>query len=355
MTEQNIAYLRLHNQHLTGNKFQTPYEAVSYFGAVQSQDYFGASWSLAQRIENATEETINQAFNEGKIVRTHVLRPTWHFVLPEDIRWMQQLTAPQVRKLMGHYNRKLELDDTLFAKSTAKIVKILKEKQYATRQELKKELTNIGIHTDVQRLAHIVMWAELDGIICSGPRIDKQFTYALLDNRIKKHTILNREEALAELTKRYFTSHGPAQLKDFAWWSGLTIKDAQEGIGMIKSQLLEEIIDGKSYWFTQKPNTIKPKSPKTFLLSIFDEYTIAYKDRAALGGEKYVKKFLSMGNALTAVIILDGKIIGTWKRTIQKNTVEITLTPFEKLSKIEHESLQKEKEHYAQFLGLTIK
>lgn len=352
MTFEEITQHRLVNQHLIGKKFETVQEAVSFLGAVQSQDYFGASWSLGQRVAHATAATIEQAFNEGKILRTHVMRPTWHFVAPVDLRWMQQLTSARVKQFMGHYNRKLELDDKLFAKSTAAIVNILHEKKYATRQELKTELTNIGITTDVQRLAHIVSWAELDAIICSGPRIGKQFTYALVDERVKKHKKLTRDEALAELTKRYFTSHGPAQIKDFSWWSGLTIKDAQEGITMMKSKLSEETLDGKTYWFTQETNHSKQTTPKAFLLSIYDEYTIAYKDRSALGGERYIEKMIAMGNALTAVMIFDGKVIGTWKRLLKKNTVEIKLNPFEKLDKTTHEEFKQATENYGKFLGI---
>lgn len=355
MTQEDIAQLRLYNQHLLGEKFKNPYEAVAHLGAVQSQDYFGASWSLGQRVENATAETIDQAFNEGKILRTHIMRPTWHFVAPEDIRWMQGLTSSRVKQFMGHYNRKLELDEKLFAKSTAAIVKVLKEKRYATRQELKAELTKIGIHTDVQRLAHIVMWAELDAIICSGPRIGKQFTYTLVEERVKDHTKRNREEGLAELAKRYFTSHGPAQIKDFAWWSGLTTKEAQEGISMIQSKLKEETIDGKTYLFVKEIQHPKRTSPKAFLLSIYDEYTIAYNDRSPLSGERHIEKMISMGNALTAVMILDGRVVGTWKRVMKKNSVEIKLSPFEILNKAQHEAFEKEAQAYGTFIGLPAK
>jgi len=353
MHSSDIAHARLENQHLTGAKFKTPYEAVSWLVAVQSQDYFAASWSLAQRIENATDEVINQAFNDGKILRTHVMRPTWHFVAPEDIRWMLELTSPRVKQLMKHYNHKLELTDAVFAKTTAIIVKVLQEKKHATRQELKTALTKAGITTDVQRLGHIVSWAELDAVICSGPRIGKQFTYALLDDRAARTKKKTRDEALAELAKRYFRSHGPAQLKDFAWWSGLTIKDAQEAISMVKSQFSEEIIDEKTYWL-KETKAIKQKSLGAFLLSIFDEYTIAYKDRSTLGGEKYFERIISQGSALTGVIIFDGKIIGTWKRVIKKNNVEIILAPFEKLDTRQTEALKKAAETYSAFIRLPV-
>lgn len=362
MTITDITLYRLINQHLLGNQFKSPHEAVSHLGAVQSQDYFAASWSLGQRVENATVATIDQAFNEGQILRTHIMRPTWHFVAPEDIRWIQKLTSSQVKKLMGHYNRKLELDDALFKKSTAAIVKILKEKRHATRQELKAELTKIGIHTDVQRLAHIVMWAELDAVIVSGPRIGKQFTYALLDERAPKAKTFTREDALSELAKRYFTSHGPAQVKDFAWWSGLAMKDAQEGISMVKSQFEEQTIDDKTYWFAKENKTINQQSTKArldakraFLLSIFDEYTIAYNDRSALSEQNHIEKMISMGSALLSVMIYNGKVVGSWKREINKNSVGIKLNPFEKLDKTQYNAFEKEAQEYGKFLGLSAR
>ena len=252
----NITATRLLNYHLTGDKFHNPEEAVGYLAAVQAQDYFAASWSLGQRIHDATEDTINQAFDNGLILRTHIMRPTWHFVLPEDITWIQELTSPQVKKLMGHYNKKLELTDDVFAKTNKTIISALKMGDY-TRQELKTKLSESGIQTDVQRLAHIVMWAELDGLVTSGPRIGKQFTYTLLSKRLNKPKTLDKEEALAELALRYFKSHGPAQLKDFSWWSGLLMNDAETGLNFVRPKLKSKIIAGKTYWFTPDTNFVK--------------------------------------------------------------------------------------------------
>ncbi len=346
-----ITDARLTNQRLTGEAFQDPEEAVRYLTAVQAQDYFAASWSLGQRIQNATQNAINQAFNDGLILRTHIMRPTWHFVLPEDIAWIQELTSPQVKKLMGHYNKKLELTDDVFAK-TNKIITSALEHGYATRQELKTKLSESGIQTDVQRLAHIVMWAELDGLITSGPRVGKQFTYTLLSKRVMNPKILDREEALAELALRYFRSHGPAQLKDFSWWSGLLKRDAETGLNFVKSKLKSEIEGGKTYWFAPDTNFVKMSSSAAFLLSIFDEYTIAYKDRSDMSGEGYIEQMISMGNALLSVIVIDGKVVGSWKRTLKASSVVVEINPFRHLTDAEMESIQKAADRYGVFLGL---
>ena len=256
------------------------------------------------------------------------MRPTWHFVMPEDIRWMTELTAPRVKSLLTNYNRKLGLDDALFARSNAAIVKALEGHNYLTRQELKAILADIGIVTDVQRLAHIISRAELDGLICSGPRRGKQFTYALLDERVRESKRLDREQSLAKLALKYFTSHGPAQLKDFSWWSGLAEKDARSALDRIKSGLNQVEHDKKTYWFPPHSETAIPNAPRALLLSIYDEYTIAYHDRSDISDARDIERMISMGNALTAVIVLNGKVAGTWKRAMKKDSVEIRLNPF---------------------------
>ncbi|MHC1754150.1 MAG: winged helix DNA-binding domain-containing protein [Methanosarcina sp.] len=352
MSSSEIVKLRLHNTGLSHSPFKSPADAVSYMGAVQAQDFAAAKWALGLRIKNSTDEDIEKAFNEGKILRTHVMRPTWHFVVPEDIRWMLELTAPRVKTLLAHYNRKLELDDALFARSNVAIARALQGHIYLTRQELKIVLANTGIETDVQRLAHIIMWAELEGLICSGPRRGKQFTYALLEERAEKAKKLGREQALAKLALNYFTGHGPAQLKDFSWWSGLTVKDARDAINLIESKLEQETLDGKTYWFPAREEVTIPKSPSAFLLSIYDEYTIAYKDRGDISETRDIERMISMGNSLTAVIILNGKVAGTWNRALKKSRVEIRLNPFRQLNEDEQEALESEVARYGKFVGI---
>ncbi|MCC4771461.1 winged helix DNA-binding domain-containing protein [Methanosarcina sp. DH2] len=352
MNASEIPRLRLQNTGLSHSPFKSPANAVSHLGAVQAQNFAAAKWALGLRVKNSTDEDIEKAFNEGTILRTHVMRPTWHFVVPEDIRWMLELTAPRVKALLAHYNRKLDLDDALFARSNAEIARALQSHTYLTRQELKIVLTSIGIETDVQRLAHIIMWAELDGLICSGPRRGKQFTYALLEERAEKTKKLDREQALAKLALNYFTGHGPAQLKDFSWWSGLTVKYARDALDLIKSELKQATFDGKTYWFPAHEEVTIPKSPSAFLLSIYDEYTIAYKDRSDISKARDIERMISMGNALTAVIILNGKVAGTWNKALKKSTFEIRLNPFRQLKEDEQEALGSEVIRYGKFVGI---
>ncbi|HEX9385716.1 MAG TPA: winged helix DNA-binding domain-containing protein [Anaerolineales bacterium] len=350
----DIVQQRLHNQLLFQTKFTQPSQVVSWLGAVQSQDYAGAKWALAQRTNGLTDATIDQAFANGEILRTHMLRPTWHFVTPEDIRWMLALTAPRVLTLLAYIDGQLELDKTVFKRTNAILAKVLEGEKQLTRGELGLALQSSGVKTDGLRLGHIMMHAELDGVICSGARRGKQFTYALLEERAPQAKTLERDEALAELTKRYFTGHGPATLQDFVWWSGLTMTDARKGIEFVKSQVEQEVINDQVYWFVTSTSRGKT-SPVVHLLPDYDEYTVGYTDRRAIFNILHTDKLDARGSFLAQyTIVIDGKVVGTWKRTIKKNEVLIELVPFITLTKDQNQAIIAATQQYSKFLGLPV-
>lgn len=315
-------------------------------GAVQAQEYHAAKWALALRMRTATDQTIEEAFNSGEIIRTHLLRPTWHFVAPEDIRWLLELTGPRVNLKCGTGYRMFELDDAIFKQSNRAIAKALTGGKNLTRSELKAVLNRAGVAADNGiRLGHILIRAELDGIACSGPRKGNQFTYALLDERVPPGKTLTRDEALAELTRRYFQSHGPACLQDFVWWSGLTSADARRGIGSIDRDLKTDTVEGRSYWtFHSRSNPLRSQHPPT-LLPAFDEYNVAYKHR------QLVNDLMPTWNALGPSVIIDGKIAGTWKAFVNGSRVAIHLDPARPLQKPELRDIKRAAERYAAFLG----
>src|SRR6266705_1771215 len=311
MTHVDIAQQRLYNQLITRQTFEKAGDVVRWLCAVQAQDYAAAKWALGLRMQNSTDEIIEQAFTNGTILRTHVMRPTWHFVLPADIRWMLALTAPRVLATIAYYDRTLGLDDTVFTHTNTVLAKALQGGKQLTRAELASVLQQAGIAIDnVQRTGHVLMHAELDGIICSGARRGKQFTYALLDERTPQARTLDRDEALAEFARRYFTSHGPATMQDFVWWSGLTVADARTGLEMVTSQLLYEVIDGQTYWFTSSTLPANDLSRTIYLLPNFDEYTVGYTDRSAVFDAADATKFDARGNVLNHVIVLNGRVAG---------------------------------------------
>jgi len=357
----NIAVQRLYNQRLLQTEFQTPSEVVAWMGAVQSQDYAFAKWALGLRLVNGTDAVIEQAFNAGAILRTHVMRPTWHFVTPADIRWMLELTAPRVNAFNAYKYRQLELDEPLLRRSSAALAKALQGGKQLTRNELRVVLQKAGVATGPlhrggeHRMAYILMWAELDGVICSGPRRGKQFTYMSLDERAPHARKLTRDEALAELTRRYFASHGPATTQDFAWWSGLTMADAKAGLDMHGSQLSHEVIGGRTCWFSSVETAVKDKAVAAHLLPALDEYTVAYQDKSAVFDPTDTKRLGDRGEFLTNhVIVVNGRIAGTWRRKLKKDAVIFTCNLFATLKTAEQRLFAAAIQRYGKFLDLAV-
>jgi len=355
MNNADIAYLRLRNQGLFRSTFKSASDAVSQLGAVQAQDYAGAKWALGQRIKDSTDASLEQAFTAGSILRMHLLRPTWHFVTPRDIRWLLILTAPRVHAVNAFMYRQVGLEKTIIKKSYKVLEKALKGNQHLTRAELGSILERSGIKVQAQQLTYIMMSAELDGLICSGPRKGKQFTYALLEERVPLVPKLERDEALAELTKRYFISRGPATLKDFVWWSGLTMTDARDGIEIVNSQLMNETINNQVFWFHESKPPITGKSMTAHLLPNYDEYVVGYTDRSVIYDVSHDKKLDARGNVLFQnTIAINGQIKGTWKRTLKKNDVLVEFVFFTKPTKTEMQAVTAATERYGNFLGLPV-
>jgi hypothetical protein len=345
----DVTQLRLQHQRLTAAGFATPEAVVAWLGAVQAQEYPGAKWGLALRMRRPTNAAIERAFADGRILRTHVMRPTWHFVTPDDIRWMLALTAPQVKARMAPYNRRLELDAAVFRRSTKAIAKALRDGSQLTRQELKAVLQRAGIACEangVQRLAHIVMEAELDAVICSGVPRGRHLTYALLDERVPRGRLLPRDEALAELARRYFVSHGPAQLRDFSWWSGLSAKDSRRGVEMVRDQLREDAVDGKTCWSSPVTPRQSGRAPRAFLLPTYDEYLIAYKDRSAMI-DPARQPGAGFPDPFSAPLVLDGRVIGTWRRAPSDAPVEFKF--FRRPAKSDMHAIAEATERYETF------
>jgi hypothetical protein len=355
MINLDIAQRRLHNQHITRRTLQTPQALVEWLGAVQAQDFAAAKWALGLRLLGVTDDDIEQAFADGAILRTHVMRPTWHFVSPADIRWLLALTAPRVHAASASYNRKLGLDEAVFRRTNTVLANALQGGKQLTRDEVASALQQAGIAIDgEQRVTYIIMRAELDGVICSGARRGKQFTYALLAERAPQARTLARDEALAELTVRYFTSHGPATVQDFVWWSGLTAADVKAGLAMVTSHLLRETINGQTYWFSPSALPEQNSSQAAYLLPNYDEYTVGYADRSAIFDALHTNKLDPRSGILTHTMMLDGQIVGTWKRTFKKNTVVIEANPFVSLSDTGTHAFAASANRYGAFLRMPV-
>ena len=343
------------NQHLWSTPLPTPEDALRRLAAVQAQEFPVAKWSLAQRARNADNAAIDRSFADGAILRTHILRPTWHFVLPEDIRWMLELSGPRVNAMNSSRYRQLELDNRLLAKTNKLIAKALHGDNHLTRKELRIVLERAGLEVDTSRLAFIVMRAELDGVVCSGAPKGKQHTYALLDERAPEAKSLGRDGALAELTRRFFCARGPATIKDYAWWSSFIMSDVRKGLDMVKSELEHEVIEDRTYWFAPQASH-KPGSKKVIdLVQGYDEYLMSYSEsRDAVFAE-----LEEAGSAYTATVLLhsilcDGQLIGHWRPVRKEGSVLIETSLYRPLSHSESEALETAVGRYGRFMGEPV-
>lgn len=348
----NIAWARLYAQCLPAGGLSRPEDVVGRLGAVQAQEYPLAKWGLALRMRRATDASVERAFAAGAILRTHVMRQTWHFVTPADIRWLLALTAPRVRAAMAHYDRRLGIDAGVIRRANRAIAAALAGGVELTRGELKAVLLRAGVAAEgVQWLAHVIAHAELDAVVCSGARRGKQFTYALLDDRVPPTRLPSREAALAELARRYFTTRGPARLQDFAWWSGLTAAAAREGLELVRRELAEEVVDGKRYWLAPSLR-VPARAPRAaLLLPTYDEYLIAYKDRSA-ALDPAVRQPAAGRGPFAAPVVIDGRVVGGWRRTISGETVSIALDLPRPLSRGDARLVEDAAHRYGGFLGL---
>ncbi len=353
MTLSDIATIRLYNQQLAQTTFKKPQDLVSYMGAIQAQDYAMAKWAVGIRLPDSTNKEIEAALNSGTIIRTHIMRPTWHLVAADDIYWMLELSAPHMVSSMKGRHRELELTEEIFSKSNTVIEKVLSNsKKHLTRDELMTELKKAKIVINQYTSIHIMYRAELDGIVCNGEINGKKQTYALLSSRAKQTKKITREEALAKLAKKYFTSHGPATIQDFLWWSGLPAKDARNAFEMVKSNFVSGTIGADTYWFSNSIRVPKSKTTSVHLLPAFDEFIISYKDRKASIHIDHQKKAFTTNGIFKPIIVVNGQVTGIWKRTIKKDKVVIEPSFFKNSNKLSKTILEKAAEPFGKFLNM---
>jgi hypothetical protein len=354
MAPIHVAQFRLRNQRIANTSFTEPKDVVHWMGAVQAQDYLGSLWAIALRMQNATQRDIEKAIADKTIVRTWPMRGTLHFVAATDLRWMLNLLGPRVIARSAPRYKQFELDEPLLRKSNTVLARALRGHRQLTRQELAAHLKSSGIATGGQRLLHIIGRAALEGLICHGARRGKQFTFALVDEWLPASKTLDRDEALAELANRYLASHGPATLHDFQWWSGLPMRDARAALASVESQFQQSIVDGRTHWFATPEPGARRAPPPGYLLPAFDEFLVGYRDRSAALDPDLARRHAppNTDGMLSPTIILDSRVVGTWRRVLKKGFVLIAPILFTALSRHEKKALATAATEYGAFLGL---
>ncbi|MDH7464398.1 winged helix DNA-binding domain-containing protein [Chitinophagaceae bacterium 26-R-25] len=353
MTLSDVKYLRLHNQLISQQPYADAGDVVAALGAMQAQDYAAAKWAVGLRLPGATDEVIEAAIAQKTIVRTWALRGTLHFLAAADIHWILSLIAPRLNTLhAGHYKR-LELDQAILSKSFSTIEKALRNGKQLTRTEIAAILNKKGIATNDLRVNFILLRASLDKLICFGERNGKQFTHALLDEWVPPAKPIEKAEALAMLAERYLSSHAPATLKDFVWWSGFPLTEVKAAFVMVNDKFEEKTIGGNVYWLPKKLADVK-KKPSIHLLPAFDEYLLGYADRTTVVDEKYIKHIATNNGIFNPTIVINGHIDGNWKRTLKKDKVLLEPNIFETISKSNQSALKTAAKRFGVFLNTPV-
>lgn len=360
MDKRELAKLRLGSQRLSGPPLEGAEAVVGWLGAVQSQEYGLAKWSIGQRALGVTDAALDELVAAGRIVRTHILRPTWHFVLPADIRWMMGLSGPRILARTVPRFAELGLDERTLARAMDVVRAGLSGGRRLTRAHIGAQLREAGIEADAGRLAYVVMHAELTLLICSGGLDGRQQTYALLDELVPASAPLSREEALAALVQRYFASHGPSTIADFTWWSTLTVADTRRGLEAAGDDLESFAVDGQTYW--SAPGSVPPASarsappPVVHLLQAFDEYVVGYqRTRSALDADGLSGGGAWNPNTFMNPVTVDGQVVGGWRRVTKGSGVLVETKLLRPLAAAEKDALEAAVQRYAEFVGMPAR
>ncbi len=348
----DVARTRARNLRLEGRKLDTPEEVVAWLGAVQAQDYVPAQWSVAQRARGVTSADVDEAIGKGAVVRTHVLRPTWHFLARGDARTVLGLTGPRVQRANASRYRELDLDTRTLARSERVILRALGDGSHLTRAELGEQLTRSGIDVSGQRLPHVLMHCELALAICSGARRGKEHTYAAFDDRVPASKRLDDADATRWLVQRYLRSHGPASIPDIQWWASLRASDVRTALDELGSNVRSSITDGIELWWYEPHDASRSRSSVT-LLETYDEFIVGYTRTRFLGDARAPAAGAGWrGGPVRNVVIRGGTVVGLWKRAKTNAKVSIGIRTFGELSPGDLSSLRREVDRFGAFYGL---
>ncbi|MGE5186609.1 MAG: winged helix DNA-binding domain-containing protein, partial [Acidobacteriota bacterium] len=344
----DVARLRLAAQHVSTTPLARPEDIVARFGAMQAQDYLGALWAVGLRLRDAREPDVERALAEGRIVRTWPMRGTLHFVAARDVRWIAELLAPRAAAAAATRLRTLGLDDRTLDRARTALAGALAGGKRLTRPAAYHVLEHARVATAGGRGLHVLWKLAHELVLCFGPREGKQPTFVLADEWLPRTPRRAREGALAELARRYFTSHGPATVADFAWWSGLPQRDAREAIALAGDQLEPLVVGDRRYW--RGDESLPRTRGRVYLLPAFDEWLVGYTDRTAALPARDARFVNNGGGILNPVIVAGARVVGTWKRRLARGRVVVEPAAFRTLpARREYAAAVA---RYARFLGV---
>lgn len=347
----DVAKQRLRRMGLLGPVAKGPVAVVRDHLAMQGQDFGPAKWSIGQRLKGFADADIERKISDGLLLRTHVLRPTWHLVARSDLRWLMALSGPRVQKGVESRYRELGLDAKTRARAERVITKHLADGHHLTRKELADVLRSSRIDDDGQRLPYLLAHCELEGVICSGRVRGKHQTYALFDERVPQGSRFDRDSAVTEVVRRYLKSHGPATVKDMAWWSGLTMTDLRNGLA--DAGATSEERDGLTLWSIGTAPRGGTRRARVQLLQNYDELVVGYTESRYFGDPRAetMKARFHARDLPGATVMLGSRAVGHWRRPMKGKAVEVEVLLYEKLRGSDASALEEAAAELGRFIG----
>lgn len=360
-TTARLGHLRLSSQRILGSTFETPVDAVRWMLAMQAQDFAGAKWSVGLRVPGSTDAAVEAALASGAIVRSWPMRGTLHFLAAEDLHWILALTTPRLIAGAARRRANLDLDDVTLRRAREIAIARLSGDKALTRERLLAELDRGGVSTEGQRGYHILWHLSQTGSLCFGPTAGNAQTFVLLDEWVKRPRRLDHDEALGELARRYFVSHGPATLRDFAGWTKLVARDVKTGLDLARAELAELVLDGISYFMAPDAEQVLQRGVKlasnmVVALPGFDEYLLGYQDRDAVLAPEHANLIVPGGNGIfKPTIVVDGQVVGTWRRTKRSKETVVEALPFARLPAGAMKGFELAVQQYGRFVGAVVR
>ena len=347
--------MRLSAQRIAGPGSASVAETVRWMGALQAQDYAASLWAAGLRTAGATVADVESAIRGREIVRTWPMRGTLHLISPELVRPVLRLCSPRIRQRVAGRHRQLEIDDAVIVRAGDIVAREVREHGPRTRQELYEAFASAGVRPDGQRGIHLIGQLARDGLICFGAHRGKQPTFVLLDDWVPHSVDVPDDEAAGELALRYFRSHGPATVHDFAWWSNLTVKEARDALDACSGALDHLDIDGTGFWFAAA--AVHDESAALHLLPSFDEFVIGYTDRSTVAPSEHLARVVPGNNGMfmPAVVDSDGRLIGTWRKTVTRSGLSVLAEPFPGVPAPEEPGFTAAVRQYGTFSGSTLR
>ena len=344
---------RLATQRLSSPGLQHGADVVRLLGCVQSQDAPLAAWSLGMRMTPGTTYAgVLGEQSAGGWLRTHVLRPTWHLLAPEDLRWVQGVTGPRVESGSAGVNRRLGLTDEVVALGLGVLETLLAGPTPCTRREVRVAFAAAGLPTEVQALAHLLIIAELRAIICSGPPRGVEHTYVLADEVVPAgpNDALVDEDARRELTRRFLAGHGPASERDLARWSTLTLTQIRSALADLEGRLERVDLDEHTLWFDPTVPARTSREHAAYLLPTFDEVCLTYQHSGFSRRSPDAARQRLLSESGGGIVVVHGEDVGIWKRVVSPTSVRVTVSADAPLGQDDRDAIAAAAQAFADFV-----